>query len=171
MTLETARLLLRPFSQEDFEDFSVLILDKMSSPMSVYDDPFPTDEEGLHRVLSWFVSTDQFFALELKATHRVIGLASLNRVDDQTRNLGYCIRSDHQGQGYATEAVAAMVEHARALPGVCRLVAGTAQCNTPSVRLLERAGFRLTGESTTSFAKDAEGNPIEFPSFSFEKAL
>lgn len=64
---------------------------------------------------------------------------------DETIEIGYSIVPDRRGRGYATEAVSALVAWALDRPDVSAVVAGCAAGNTPSIRLLERVGFRRTG--------------------------
>lgn len=58
--------------------------------------------------------------------------------------IGYSLHPDHQGQGFASEAVAALVRALRE-QGVRAVVAGCEVENAPSARLLERLGFACTG--------------------------
>ena len=45
---------LRKFKEEDKEDFIHLILDKMASPLHVYDHPFPIDRKSLEEIFAFF---------------------------------------------------------------------------------------------------------------------
>jgi len=65
--------------------------------------------------------------------------------EDEAIEIGYSVVPDRRGRGYATEAVSALVAWALEQPGVRAVVASCAADNTPSVRLLERLGFRRTG--------------------------
>lgn len=47
INMETNRLIIRKFTDDDFQDFSDLICDKMKSKYSVYDEQFPTDNESI----------------------------------------------------------------------------------------------------------------------------
>ena len=169
--METQRLILRRFVPEDFPAFAEFIRNKMASAVSVYDHQFPTDDERLHEVLDFIISRDGFFAVLLKAEHRLIGLATLHQQGEDTYSFGYCIHTEYQGKGYATEATISMITYAKDVLHARKLVASTAQCNTPSVRLLERAGFVRVGSGNASFTKDAQGNPIVFPSLDYERLL
>src|SRR5258705_10086296 len=57
---------------------------------------------------------------------------------------GYVLATDAWGRGYATEALAAMVESAESL-GVQRLYALCHHEHLPSARVLEKGGFTLEG--------------------------
>jgi ribosomal-protein-alanine N-acetyltransferase len=59
--------------------------------------------------------------------------------------IGYSLLPEFQGKGYAAEAVAALVDWAFGHPDVVRVVAETLPALAPSIRLLERAGFKNVG--------------------------
>lgn len=169
--METNRLIIRKFTIDDFQDFSELIRNKMKSEYAVYDEQFPTDNEPLKGVLSYFKDSDEFFAVELKTVSKVIGFVSLNYVNDSVRNLGYCIHTDYQGNGYAREAVAEIKRYARDDLRINKLISGTAEENEPSVKLLISSGFTITEKHPASFVNDENGNPIVFTGCSFECIL
>lgn len=58
--------------------------------------------------------------------------------------VGYTIAPEHQGKGYATEAVGALVDRL-VEAGVHRVAATLDPTNLASARVLERCGFRFTG--------------------------
>jgi RimJ/RimL family protein N-acetyltransferase len=169
--METLHLVLRKFANSDFQDFSELIRDKQASKYAIYDDQFPTDEENLRNILLYFAGTDEFFAVELKSENKVIGFIGLNCTDDSTRNLGFCIHTNYQGNGYAKEAVSELLSYAKHKLNVHRLISGTAKDNIPSVELLKSVGFSITGESIGSFVNDESDNPLEFTAYSLECIL
>ena len=168
MICETQRLIIRRFTPDDLQAFSELIRDKMNSPYAVYDEPFPVDEEGIRTALGFFIESEEFFALEEKASGRLIGFVSLNQVDSCTRNLGYCLHSRWWKKGLGSEAVQAIIHYAEERLHVVRLVSGTAEENVPSVKLLQKAGFAIMNKCPTSFANDENGKPIMFTGLSFE---
>ncbi|WP_040782466.1 GNAT family N-acetyltransferase [Nocardia pneumoniae] len=59
--------------------------------------------------------------------------------------LGYGVVASRRGRGYATEAVVALTAHAFTAPGVRVVYADVELANPPSVRVLEKAGFRRVG--------------------------
>jgi ribosomal-protein-alanine N-acetyltransferase len=170
--MQTSNLIIRKFDNNDFTDFSELIRDKMSSIYAIYDHIYPTDDNSLKKILDYFSSTDEFYAVELKSSTKVIGFLALNSCEEQSvRNLGYCIHSQYQGKGYGTEAVSEIIRYAKEELKVSKLITGTAKNNIPSGRLLSAVGFKKTGESKGSFVADAKGNPIEFIGYSYELLL
>ena len=139
--METERLYIRRYTKEDFPGFCELIRDKMASPYAKYDHTFPTEDAALMEVLNFFAISDEFWALEEKSEHKIIGFVSLNYVNEASRNLGYCLHTPWHGKGYASEAARRIIRYAREELGLEKLVTGTAEENLPSVRLLERLGF------------------------------
>jgi ribosomal-protein-alanine N-acetyltransferase len=65
--------------------------------------------------------------------------------------IGYGTYEHHQGKGYMTEAVQAMVQWAAQQPGINYIVASTLKDNTPSYAVLQKNGFIKTGESADLF--------------------
>lgn len=169
--METSNLYLRKFMTNDFKDFSELIRDKMSSGYAMYDQPFPTEDNGLKNVLQYFSDSDEFFAVVLKSENKIIGFISLNNIDDKTKNLGYCIHTKYQQRGYAAEAVSEIKRYAKNEMKLYRLICGTAKANIPSVKFLSKMGFIKKEESVGSFTRDRNGNPVEFVGYSFECLL
>ena len=65
--------------------------------------------------------------------------------DDGVVEIGYSVRPGYRRRGFVSEAVAALVGWALRRQGVKRVVAETRPDNVPSVRVLEKAGFRRRG--------------------------
>jgi RimJ/RimL family protein N-acetyltransferase len=61
--------------------------------------------------------------------------------------VGYGLAPGARGQGYATEALRAVVAWALAQPEVAAVEADTTHANLPSQRVMERAGMRLYDRS------------------------
>jgi [ribosomal protein S5]-alanine N-acetyltransferase len=80
----------------------------------------------------------------------VAGLAGYKGppTDDGTVEVGYAVMPAHRRRGYATEAVAALVERAFADPRVTRVIAETLPELAPSIGVLEKSGFAFIGEGS-----------------------
>ncbi len=65
--------------------------------------------------------------------------------DGREAEIGYSFEPSYWGQGFASEAVAAMVAQLFIQAGVQRIFATCGPSNTASIRLLQRAGFVLEG--------------------------
>ncbi|MTD55929.1 GNAT family N-acetyltransferase [Amycolatopsis pithecellobii] len=78
----------------------------------------------------------------------VIGLAHLRPSDtlpDGTGEIGYFLDPAHSGQGFATEAAAALLEHGLVTAGLPAVWALIHQSNVASLKLARRLGFHDVG--------------------------
>ena len=71
--------------------------------------------------------------------------------------VGYTIFPEHRRQGYATEAVRGLIEHARG-QGVSGVIASVSPQNEPSLALVRRLGFVEVGRHWD----DEDGEELEF---------
>jgi [ribosomal protein S5]-alanine N-acetyltransferase len=168
--LQTERLIIRNFTPGDWRSLHELICQYQSSEGAAYDYPWPTAPEEIRRTTEWFATGDSYLAVCLRETGQLIGFVSLSPEQgeaDSAYSLGYVFDSDHHGKGYATEACRAVIGHAFGAPEVDRVASGTAAANHPSRRLLERLGFRQTGEGMVSFRNGQDGKPIEFLGYTY----
>ena len=88
-----------------------------------------------------------FFVLD-SADGRMIGaitLTSIRRGVAQAGMVGYWIGTAHTGRGAATAALTRLVRHAFDDLGLHRIEAACMPANTPSLRVLEKAGFEREG--------------------------
>jgi [ribosomal protein S5]-alanine N-acetyltransferase len=60
--------------------------------------------------------------------------------------IGYSLVEEHQGNGYCTEAVRALIGWAFGHPAVQTIVGHTVPGLTPSIRVMEKCGFVFVGE-------------------------
>jgi RimJ/RimL family protein N-acetyltransferase len=146
--IQTERLTLRRFRPEDCRDLHEMIVPYQASEYSRYDHRWPTSKPETQGVARRFSEGDRYLAVCLRTAGKLIGLVALNpenREDGPAFNLGYVFNFDYHGQGYATEACRAAIEHAFDQLGTATIVTGTAAANLPSHRLLARLGFREIG--------------------------
>ena len=61
--------------------------------------------------------------------------------DGEDTEVSYLLLPEWWGQGYATEAVQAILDHGLANLGLSRIIAETQTANAVSVRLLKRVGM------------------------------
>jgi len=150
--LETDRLVLRRFTPDDVDDLTALDADP--EVMRYINGGRPTlREEIASSVLPrflWYHDTSLaygFWAVEERATGAFVGWFHLRPDPDGGRadepELGYRLRRDVWGRGYATEGARALVARAFDELGARRVWAGTMAINTASRRVMEKAGLRF----------------------------
>lgn len=92
------------------------------------------------------------FAVVLRGTEQLIGDCGLKTEEGARQaEIGVTFAREHQGKGYAYEAVSRLLDYAFGDLGVHRVVALADRQNAPSSALLERLGMRREG----SFIRNA----------------
>jgi len=84
--------------------------------------------------------------IELKDGTHIGDLCFKGLNEDGSTEIGYGIEDAYQGEGYATEAVAAFVNWAFCQPGINCVTAEAEESNLASIRVLEKVGFLPTGK-------------------------
>ena len=100
-----------------------------------------------------------FFLLIDKATHQPIGEGGFHTWNRAHRRaeLYYLLRTDvHKRKGFMTEALAEVIRYGFAHLDLHRVEALVASWNTPSVKLLERFGFRYEGTMREDYMVDGK---------------
>jgi RimJ/RimL family protein N-acetyltransferase len=151
--LETDRLTLRRFTEDDAD----LIVDLDADPdVRLYVQLYPTTrEEAAAEILpAWLRYYERypgygFWAAIERATGHFIGWfhlrPGLSDPRDDEPELGYRLRRQAWGKGYATEGSRALIERAFTELGARRVWAETMAVNTASRRVMEKAGLRFIG--------------------------
>lgn len=154
ISVGTGSLILRRFSPADAP--KVFLMSREAGMIEWIPDQVYEDEAEAASVLDYLIKcysdpgaprkSPYVLGVCLKSTGELIGHAGLSPAGGQVE-IGYAVESRHQGKGYATEAVAKMSDWGLeefGLPSVLGIVASR---NAGSCRVLEKAGFELTGES------------------------
>ncbi|KAJ4046788.1 hypothetical protein NW756_005411 [Fusarium oxysporum] len=114
-SIETERLVLRPLSHEDLADYHALrtqpeVVEYMSTGRA--DRDLDETRAVLDRVAGPGREAATFvWGMRLAATGEFVGAGGVYGVDARTRwpSLGYYVRCEYWGRGYASEAMAAVV--------------------------------------------------------------
>jgi RimJ/RimL family protein N-acetyltransferase len=148
-TLESDRLLLRPFQEDDLAP----LLAMQSRPDVVrwlYHGP--RGETEVRDLLERKIASTAFhdgggsidFAVVLKQTGEVVGDVNLylTSAEDKQGEIGFVFHPDHQGRGYATEAAGLLLDLAFREYGLHRVAGRLESRNVASGSVLERLGMR-----------------------------
>lgn len=155
MILETKRLILRPWREEDAEDLYRYARDpEVGTPAGWQ--PHVSVEQSLEIIRTVF-SAPEIYAVCFKEDGKAVGSVGFHRDDlaelDDEYELGYWLGKPLWGQGIIPEASREMLRHAFEDLGMNRIWCGYYEGNEKSRRVQEKLGF--------CFQKKTEG--IEVP--------
>ena len=146
--LETDRLILRHLTPDD-GPFIIELLNDPSFIRFIGDKKVRTLEDARQYVLDGPVASyGQFgfglYATELKEPRVTIGICGLlKRETLPYPDIGFAFLPTYWNQGYAYEAAAAVMNHARAILGLKQILAITTPDNEASAKLLGKIGLRF----------------------------
>lgn len=169
-TIETARLALRNFRKTDAADLFEMLSDEQTClDDGGYHAYSSIDDPGFADDLSFLAQSDEHYAVTLRASGKVVGLVHIMKADRGIRasELGYVISRDFRRQGYAKEAVRAVIDELFA-SGTQMIVCTCYEYNTASARTLESLGFTLEGRIHFSCSHPQRG-PIDSLSYYLDK--
>ncbi len=145
MTIETARLLLRPWEETDAEACYRYARDPAVGPIAGWP-PHKSVEES-RRVIREILCVPESYAIVFKETGEPIGSVSLHFHSDLAEGgdeceLGYWLGAPYWGRGIMPEAAGALLRHAFLDLGLSRVWCGYYDGNERSRRVQEKLGFR-----------------------------
>ena len=152
LPLETSRLVLRPFEERDLPHFVAYRSDPAVARYQGWDVPYRPDQatallEEMRRTRPGEPGRWYQVAIESKALGQLIGDCAFRVLADDGRQaeIGFTLAPAVQRQGYATEAVTALLDDLFGTFGLHRVYAVCDVENEASARLLERVGMRREG--------------------------
>ncbi|WP_250278255.1 GNAT family N-acetyltransferase [[Clostridium] colinum] len=153
MTLETDRLFLRTFTENDLDDFFEYA---KTEEIGLNAGWIPhTSKEDSKIILNMFIKDKNTFAIVYKKNNKVIGSISLSK--DKLRSgvnskcLGYVLSKDYWGKGIMTEAVKKIVQYCFVTLDLDILSVSHFKDNIASKRVIEKNGFIYEGTIRKSF--------------------
>jgi len=150
MKIETERLILRPFREEDLDDEFCVVGD--AETMSFY--PRPYSREDVAKIIAKNIRTFEeegygLFSVIESETGDYIGDCgiTLQIIDGEEKlEVGYRIRKESWGHGFAPEAARAMIQYGFQHLGLKKLYSYMAKDHRQSRRTAEKAGMTLEKE-------------------------
>ena len=149
--LETERLILRWFREEDLADMCRMTAD--TEVMKFLGDGQPMDEMNTWRQMAtfmghWYFRGFGIWAVEEKATSRVVGrIGFMYPTGWPDFELGWTLARDCWGKGYATEGAQRAMKYAFTEMDRDHLISLIAPDNVASIKVAERLGETVQGET------------------------
>jgi len=169
LAIHTNRLVVRSFRPDDWHD----LLEYLSLPEIYEFEPGePIDAERARAMARDRSMGSAFLAVELRDERKMIGhlyFCPIEPASLQTWELGFIVNPHYQRQGFASEAVRGLIEHAFAAGGVHRVIAQCNPANVASWHVLERVGLLREGHLRQNiyFRCDADGRPVWQDTFEY----
>jgi len=150
ITLETERLLLRWFRESDFSDYQVMSSDP--EVMQFLGGQPQTELEAWKSMAAyighWHFRGYGVWAVEEKSSGRMIGrIGFMNPAGWPGFELGWSLRRESWGKGYATEGAQRALRHAFTELNRDHVISLIAPDNVNSIRVAERLGEKVEGET------------------------
>ena len=164
--IQSKRLIFREIEESDFETIAVILRDE--GVQTVWEHYF-SDEE----VKAWIekrksgyanYGVDYFLAID-KLTQEVVGQIGLlkeNIDGEEVWGIGYILKGEYYGKGYATEGAQAMADHAFHTLKTPKVICEIRPMNQASIAVAKRLGMTEAG----MFVKEYRG--MEMPHLTFE---
>jgi len=148
--IETGRLVLRAFRQEDLADFYAYASVEGVGEMAGWKHHESPEES--QKILDSFISQDKTFAICLKETGKVIGSLGVEEYGMEQaltefthykgREIGYVLSREYWGRGLMPEAVRAVADYLFRELELDFLTCGYYDFNSRSKRVQEKCGFK-----------------------------
>jgi len=163
MKIETNDLIIRNFELSDEKDLCEYMLQRVNAKFESYPD---FTYQKAKEEIQFRAQSDEFYAIELKKEHKVIGNIYLGNRSFNTRELGYVLNENYQYNGYGSDASRAMIEY-MFNRGVHRIYAECAPENIPSWKLMDKIGMTREAHfrKNVSFHQDEKGYPIYWDTY------
>lgn len=164
--LETERLILRRYKESDIDAIYEIITDERLSTYIKF--PKLSKAEELECIKTWIREADESkyekWVIERKNDHYIVGNIDVNTIMPKHNycNVGYTIRFDYWGNGYAAEALKAVSDYLLD-NGYYLVECCCNELNKQSSRVMEKAGFKKDGYiSNRRLNKDGTYSGIEY---------
>ena len=167
MTIDTERLILRPFRESDAADVYEYLKEPAVNCFASM--KLHSTEEARAEMKKRAIETEYYFAIVLKDTGKVIGEIDAYPESPNHEEGGaadtfspfWMLQQAYRGKGYAFEAAHAFFAYLFREKGARRIYAYTADYNVSCQHLCEKLGMRREGcfVEFVSFVNNTDGTP------------
>ena len=170
LRLETERLLIRAYTEDDFMECFQLMQDK---ELFIYKDMDVMSLDEFRKLFDFIMNMNEVsfdgdykysFIINLKETRENIGWVGIGGmdIDHSIKEIYYLISRKHWCKGYATEAAKAILEYGFNTIGINEIVAVCMKENIASRRVMEKIGlkFRYIQDGLTGEYEKCNGDPF-----------
>ncbi len=171
--LFTSRLSIQPLGVEDVSDFVRYRQDPEVSRYQSWDSSYSI-KQGLELVESQFGVTwpgeDDWLQLAVRTleTPKLVGDLALHKLPEPSQyEIGFTLAREHQGQGYAAECAARLIEFLFDEISAEVVLATPDSRNVKSIKLLRRLGF--SENAAKGWVEDFKGETVSVDYFELSR--
>ncbi|MBI1343510.1 MAG: GNAT family N-acetyltransferase [Terrimonas sp.] len=140
-------VLIRKWKEEDAARLALLANNKKIADHLRDRFPYPYQLQDAEQWIRLQKEKVPVLNFAIDADEQLAGACGILLKEDVYRHsaeIGYWIGEPFWGRGIATAAISQLLEHLqKEFSGICRIYAEVFDCNTPSMRVLEKNGFVL----------------------------
>lgn len=158
LPIRTERLVVRRLQPSDLERFSTYRADPV---LARYQGWSPMTEDEARAFMASMLMQPTLepenwvqLAIANRAGDDLLGDIGLCLHANGDADIGFTLRQEAQGKGFAIEALRGLARELLRLPAVARIVGVTDERNQASIRVLERLGMTLASRYETTFKQD-----------------
>lgn len=149
-TLATSRLLIRPLTRQDVDEYHRVVHND-PEVMRYLPGGVPRTREQTVGTLHYFIEHGELYGYSFEAvcdqvTGALMGHVGLHHLHDAVE-VGYALGAAYWGKGYATEAARALLRYGFEVIGLNEIIALAFPSNKASQRVMERLGMTRAGET------------------------
>lgn len=159
---------MREWRDEDFDDFHAMNRDPRVRQFYADLHSVQQSRDFIDRAHERDRRDGYFFQPIIeKASGRFVGDIGLSKIDFDAAftggtEIGWMLRQDAWGKGYATEMASALMDHAFGVLGLAEVIAFTIPINKRSRRVMEKLGMRHDVNGGFEHPMVPEGHPYRF---------
>jgi len=143
--LETERLIIRTFNENDVKDAYEYLSDKN---VMEYIEPIMTYESVVSFIKKAGIKNKLIFAIILKNNGKLIGHLIFHEYGNKNiYELGWIINKNYWNNGYAKEAGKEIIKYGFDILKLEKIIGETEENNIKSIVLLEKLGMKLIGKN------------------------
>lgn len=165
MNLIGKRIKIRNFKESDLGQFLELVQDKNNHNLAGLE--YTEDVDFGRDLLDMYQRRDGSYTISLVENDKMIGIIELNKRGESnellpTRELGFVIDRKFRQQGYAKEAVQAMLEYGFNELSLTEVWAATEKDNLAPQKLLEQLDFKYMYEADQALPYTGQHNLVKY---------
>ena len=156
--LETERLILRIFNENDAKDAYEYLSDEI---VMKYMEPIMAYEKVISFIKNAGIKNNLILAIELKNNGKLIGHLIFHEYENKkVYELGWIINKNFWNKGYAKEASIEIIKYGFETLKLEKIIGETEKENIKSIVLFEKLGMKLVGKNEDDLIEYEIINPI-----------